>query len=100
MEILNLQEESVRLALEDQLAQKPDICHCPQCFADMMIFALNRLPPRYVSHTRGRTFSRLAQEDTQGRTSLLTAVLAAIKTVSASPNHALQDSESTGEGHT
>jgi len=87
MEIFNLQESYVETTLEEQLLKRVEICKCDRCRADMMVYALNRLPPRYVSKPRGRTFSRIEISDTQGRASILTSVLSAIKLVSQSPNH-------------
>ncbi|MFC1851101.1 late competence development ComFB family protein [candidate division CSSED10-310 bacterium] len=87
MEIYNLQEDLVEVILDEKLAERSDICKCDQCQVDMMVYALNRLPSRYVSKKRGETFSRLELADTQGRTSVLAAVVSAIKVVSESPRH-------------
>lgn len=87
MEIYNLMEEQVRMILDEQLEQRTEICRCDHCVADMMVYALNRLPARYVSKQRGRTFSRIGMSDDQGRASVLAAVLSAIKVVSQTPNH-------------
>ena len=87
MEIHNLQEYHVMTTLEQQLEHRIDICKCEQCFADMAVYALNRLPPRYVSKQRGETFSRMALSDAQGRATVLAAVVSAIKVVANSPTH-------------
>ncbi|MBN2382916.1 late competence development ComFB family protein [bacterium] len=87
MDIINLMEEQVRITLEEHLEQKTGICTCPQCISDMMVYALNRLPARYVSKQRGETFSRIGMTDDQGRTSVIAAVVSAIKVVSQAPNH-------------
>lgn len=97
MDLTNLQEDVVRSALEQLLETRPDVCSCEKCLTDMMVYALNRVPPRYVARQRGKTFTRISITDTQGRTSVLAAVLNAIKHVSQSPHAECTQNESPEE---
>jgi competence protein ComFB len=48
MKIQNYMEEVVQDELELLLSERTDVCKCQKCKFDMMVFALNRLPPKYV----------------------------------------------------
>lgn len=97
IDLTNLQEDVVRSALEQLLETRPDVCSCEKCMTDMMVYALNRVPPRYVARQRGKTFSRISVTDTQGRTSVLAAVLNAIKHVSQTPHAEFSQNETQNE---
>lgn len=58
MEIRNLMEELVRraveeIAQEDRESAQPRYCTGGECLIDAVCYALNRIPPRYVSSARG-----------------------------------------------
>lgn len=57
MSIRNYMEDVVRDVLEILLKERAGICKCQQCKKDMMAFALNRLPPKYIVSERGFTHS-------------------------------------------
>lgn len=53
--LTNLWEEEVATALEPLVSSDTTVCTCPQCQADMMAYALNRLKPMYTTALgRGR----------------------------------------------
>jgi competence protein ComFB len=51
----------------DELAPTmPGICTCPVCREDVLVFALNRLPPYYASTLKGEVVTKLKMEEGQG----------------------------------
>lgn len=61
MVIKNFMEDAVKDVVEILLRDRNDICKCIQCRTDIIAFALNRLPPRYVVSERGLTHAFLEQ---------------------------------------
>ena len=49
----NVLEVVVQRQYEEMLAETPDACGCPLCREDVLVYALNRLPPRYVATLTG-----------------------------------------------
>jgi len=85
--IHNLREEQVRGILEELLATRTDVCKCDICRADMSVYALNRVSPKYVARSLGETMARLDSEQDQDRAQLAAQVARAIKAVAAKPRH-------------
>ncbi len=83
----NYMEKLVRETLMRLLKDKEGICKCEKCISDMMAYALNRLPPRYVTTDRGYIFSKLREIEVQTQVDVLEAVLEAIDVVSKNPKH-------------
>jgi hypothetical protein len=58
--IRNMVEDHVRTSFEALRSHFKDFCGCELCVEDVQVFALNRMPPRYVtsldraSHHRAR----------------------------------------------
>jgi competence protein ComFB len=45
----NLMEDLVRIGVDEVLAAgRETVCSCSQCHLEMVAYALNQLPPRYV----------------------------------------------------
>ncbi len=59
MEIINVMEEVVDQRLK-VLTKDADYCTCEECLEDMMCLALNALPAKYVSTSKGKLFSKLS----------------------------------------
>ncbi len=59
MEIINVMEEVVDQRLK-VLTKDAGCCTCDQCLEDMMCLALNSLPAKYVSTSKGKLFSKLS----------------------------------------
>ncbi len=85
----NYMERVVKETLEKLLKDRNDICKCEECIADMMAYALNRLPPKYVVTDRGYVFSKLSEIETQFQVDVLEAVLEAIEVISKNPRHSV-----------
>lgn len=62
-------------------------CRCALCREDVMVYALNRLPPRYVATPAGEVLSEVHMDADQGRADITVALLEAFRVVSASPRH-------------
>ena len=51
--IRNLVEEHVQTAYDALRGNFPAFCGCEYCRDDIFVFALNRVPPRYVASLEG-----------------------------------------------
>ncbi len=63
----------------------PDFCGCETCQADVLVFALNRLPARYVASQEGRVITELNLDKQQNRAGIDVAVMEGFRKVMASP---------------
>ncbi len=86
MAIVNIMENIVAEEL-DKLILDTDYCKCEDCKNDMMAFALNLLPPKYVNSRKGELFGRIDSSKYQNSVDIEIAVSKAIETVGTSPNH-------------
>jgi competence protein ComFB len=70
----------------DELAPTmPGICTCPVCREDVLVFALNRLPPYYASTLKGEVVTKLKMEDGQGSIDVTVVLLEGMRRVADSP---------------
>ncbi|MBC7331924.1 MAG: late competence development ComFB family protein [Synergistetes bacterium] len=83
----NYMEKVVKETLMRLLKEREDICKCEKCIMDMMAYALNRLPPKYMVTDRGYIFLKLKEIEVQFQVDVLEAVLEAISVVSKRPEH-------------
>ena len=83
--IHNRVEEHVQEAYQTLRQHFPDFCGCEVCQADVLVFALNRLPAKYVASAEGRIITELALERDQNRVSIDVAMMDAFRKVMASP---------------
>ena len=67
----------------------PDFCGCDQCRDDVMVYALNRLPPRYVAQPTGEVLTNLSMGTDQPRADISVVLLEGLRRVKAEPrgNH-------------
>lgn len=82
----NILEDLVTYRL-DELMQAADMCTCDRCRADVLAFALNKLPSRYVSSNNGDIYARFQSLDFQMQANITTAILNAIDVVKKTPHH-------------
>ena len=87
MELLNFMEEVVSRILDELLAEKSEYCDCPRCRLDTMALALNKLPPKYVVTTKGYSYAKTREIETQFRTDILVALTKALQAVKENPSH-------------
>ncbi len=87
MRMHNYMEEVVQDELELLLADKDDLCTCQKCRYDIMVWALNRLPPQYVITDRGRLYTRLSEQEAQFKADVVKVLTKAIQHVARNPQH-------------
>lgn len=94
--IKNLAEEFVAREYERLRPTQPDFCGCDMCREDVIVFALNRVSPRYAVQEEGEIISRVKLEADQPRTDVYIAVMEAFRRVSAEPRHERADAKGGG----
>lgn len=62
-----------------------DFCGCETCHADVLVYALNRLPARYVASLEGTVITELNLDKQQNRAAIEVAVMDGIRKIIASP---------------
>jgi competence protein ComFB len=83
--IRNLVEEHVVAAYDALRPHFPAFCGCELCRADVLVFALNRIPARYVATIEGQAVSEVYLEKDQIRAEIDVVVMEAIRKVSMAP---------------
>lgn len=83
--IRNLIEERVQEAYEGVARRFPKFCGCEVCREDVLVFALNRVPPRYVTTLKGQSVTKVKLEKEQERAPIDVALIEGIRRVSESP---------------
>jgi competence protein ComFB len=84
-------EKMVDLRIEEHI-KKDDMCKCENCKEDIKCIALNKLPPKYVSTSKGELFSKVDQMmDRQNVLDIEVAVMNAIDFVNKRPRHESRD---------
>ena len=87
MKIQNYMEDVVHDELELLLAERDDLCKCNKCQMDMMVWALNRLPPKYVITDKGRLYTKLKEQEVQFKADVVKELTKAIEFVKKNPKH-------------
>lgn len=83
--IRNMVEEHVLQRYDALLPSVPGFCGCQVCKSDVMVYALNRLPARYVASTSGAVLSEIALDKDQTRTVMDVILLEAFGKVGKAP---------------
>lgn len=87
MDVRNCMEDCVRDNIESVLRQYPEACHCDHCVRDILILALNHLPPKYVATDRGDTYTRLSLCTPESTLAITQEIAKAIEIVMRNPRH-------------
>lgn len=77
----------VKRALEEYLPKSNLPCKCERCQADIIAFALNRLPPRYFVSLKGEVMTHFESQMVPDRARILSEVVSAAQIISAYPSH-------------
>jgi competence protein ComFB len=85
-QVANLMEKVVREVLEDILPTLSGFCGCERCRADVICWALNQLPPRYVSYRYGEILSEAEFESAQRRAEVIATLMHAVRRVQSLPH--------------
>lgn len=63
----------------------PKFCGCDTCRSDVLVYALNRLTPHYVSTRQGEILTELSLASDQEKARLDVALLEGFRKVAAAP---------------
>jgi competence protein ComFB len=80
--IQNQVEHHVQQAYRVLHSHFPDFCGCDLCRADVLVYALNRLPARYVASREGTVITELNLDANQMRARIDVLVMEALRQVS------------------
>jgi competence protein ComFB len=81
----NLIEVHAAEAYDRVVGNFPEFCGCDTCRLDALVYALNRLPPRYVVGLEGTVVTGINLEKDQSRASIEVAILEGIRKVHLAP---------------
>lgn len=84
--LVNIVEELVR-AKVGRAINTIDMCQCKRCQLDACAIALNVLPSKYVTTTKGALLAQFSISDLEFQTAIDVEVLKALKVVRESPMH-------------
>ena len=93
--IHNLAEEHVRASYDSLRSRFPDFCGCETCRDDAMVYALNRVPARYVSSQQGSVITDVNLEKDQSRAAIDVAMMDGLRRISLSPRCGAKRGRST-----
>lgn len=81
--IQNQVEHHVVQAYQALRPHFPDFCGCDICRADVLVYALNRLPARYVASLEGTVITELNLDKQQMRARIDVVVMDGLRQVTA-----------------
>ncbi len=87
VKIINVVESMVWEAMDSVLEQKPGICRCEKCRADIAAYALNQLNPHYAASKLGEVLIKTGSLDKDVYVAILVALTEAVEKVSANLRH-------------
>jgi competence protein ComFB len=83
--IRNLVEDHVRESYVGLRPRFPDFCGCDICREDVLVYALNRVLPRYVTTLEGQVVTAVNLDRDQSRAAIDVAIIDAIRRVTIAP---------------
>ena len=83
--VTNVTWEVTKREYEQLRAQYPAFCGCDTCHGDVLIYALNRLAPHYVSTRQGEVLAELGLATDQERAKLSVVLLEGFRRVALAP---------------
>ena len=78
-------EEHVRASYESLRPRFPAFCGCDICREDALVYALNRVPSRYVVSRTGTVLTEVSLEKDQSRAAIDVAMLDGLRKISLAP---------------
>jgi competence protein ComFB len=85
MAVTNVTAEVVQREYQSLRENFPKFCGCDTCRGDVMVYALNRLAPHYVSTRQGEILTGLSLASDQEKARLDVALLDAFRKVAVAP---------------
>ena len=83
--VRNLVEAHVAEGYEVLRQHFPDFCGCESCRLDVMVYALNRLPARYVIGREGTVVTDVNLDKDQNRATIDVAIMEGFRKVNLAP---------------
>ena len=83
--VTNVALEMVQREYERLRPQLPRFCGCDTCRGDVLVYALNRLAPHYVSTRQGEVLTEIALESDQQKATLDVVLLEGFRRVGLAP---------------
>lgn len=87
MKLKNYMEDAVQNIMSELLESRNSICKCSRCRLDVVAYALNHLPAKYVVTDKGHTYTRVAEMAQQFNADVVVALSKAIRHVAKNPRH-------------
>jgi competence protein ComFB len=81
----NAVETHVAEAYARLVQHYPDFCGCETCRMDVLVYSLNRLPPRYVIGLEGSIVTDVNLDKDQSRAAIEVTVMEGIRKVNLAP---------------
>ncbi len=81
----NKVEDHVADGYDRLVSHFSDFCGCSVCRADVLVYALNRLPARYVASTEGQVVTELNLDKDQSRAMMDVTMMDGFKKVASAP---------------
>lgn len=75
----------------DTLWKNADSCHCKRCHDDIMAYALNHLPAKYVSTSKGELFKRAEALSRDIEIQIIKVLTEGMKLVEKNPRHPVKE---------
>ena len=85
MAVTNVTMEVVQREYQSLRGAFPKFCGCDTCRSDVLVFALNRLTPHYVSTRQGEILTELSLASDQEKAKLDVALMEGFRKVAAAP---------------
>ena len=85
MAVTNVTLEVVQREYESLRGGFSKFCGCETCHSDVVVYALNRLTPHYVSTRQGEILTELALTSDQEKAKLDVVLLEGLRKVAAAP---------------
>lgn len=88
MKLVNYMEDAVKSILDEMLKEESyaHVADNDRLRLDVMAYALNRLPPKYVATQRGHIYTRVQELRQQFKTDIVVELTKALQRVLANPN--------------
>jgi hypothetical protein len=83
--VTNVAWEVTQREYESLRTQFPQFCGCDSCKGDVLIYALNRLSPHYVSTRQGEVLTELSLGSDQERAKLSVVLIDGFRRVGLTP---------------
>jgi len=83
--VTNVALEMVQREYDRLRPQLPRFCGCETCRGDVLVYALNRLAPHYVSTSQGEILTELRLESDQEKAKLDVVLLEGFRKVGLAP---------------